>query len=43
MSVSNAFQTFLSEAPEQAKAWMGAVQERDQASALDAFGGKHGG
>ena len=35
MSVSNAFQTFLAEAPEQAKAWMGAVQGLDQASALD--------
>lgn len=35
MSVSNAFQTFLAEAPEHAKAWMGAVQGLDQASALD--------
>lgn len=35
MSVSNAFQTFLSEAPEQARARMGAVQGLDQASALD--------
>jgi len=35
MKVSNAFQTFLSEAPGQAKAWMGAVQGLDQASALD--------
>ena len=35
MKVSNAFQTFLSEAPGQSKAWMGAVQGLDQASALD--------
>ena len=35
MSVSNAFQTFLAEAQEQAQAWMGAVQGLDQASALD--------
>ena len=35
MSVSTAFQTFLSEAPAHAKAWMGAVQGLDQASALD--------
>ena len=35
MSVSNAFQTFLAEAPEHAKAWMGAVRGLDQASALD--------
>ena len=35
MSVSNAFQTFLAEAPEHAKAWMGAVQGLDQASALN--------
>ena len=35
MGVSNAFQTFLAEAPEQAKAWMGAVHGLDQASALD--------
>ena len=35
MSVSNAFQTFLAEAPEHAQAWMGAVQGLDQASALD--------
>ena len=35
MGVSNAFQTFLTEAPEQAKAWMGAVHGLDQAGALD--------
>ena len=35
MSVSTAFQTFLSEAPGHAQAWMGAVQGLDQASALD--------
>ena len=35
MSISNAFQTFLAEAPDQAKAWMGTVQALDQASALD--------
>jgi alkylhydroperoxidase/carboxymuconolactone decarboxylase family protein YurZ len=33
--VSNAFQTFLAEAPKQAQAWMAAVQEIDNASALD--------
>jgi alkylhydroperoxidase/carboxymuconolactone decarboxylase family protein YurZ len=35
MKVSNAFQAFLSEAPEHARAWMGAVQGLDAASALD--------
>ena len=35
MKVSNAFQTFMSEAPEHAKAWMGAVRGLDAASALD--------
>ena len=35
MKISNAFQTFLSEAPEHAKAWMEAVQELDKASVLD--------
>ena len=35
MSISNAFQVFLDEAPEHAKAWMSAVQGLDQASALD--------
>jgi alkylhydroperoxidase/carboxymuconolactone decarboxylase family protein YurZ len=35
MKVSNAFQTFLQEAPDHAKAWMGAAQGLDQASALD--------
>ena len=34
--VSTAFQTFLSEAPEQAKAWGALVQSLAQASALDA-------
>jgi alkylhydroperoxidase/carboxymuconolactone decarboxylase family protein YurZ len=33
--ISNAFQTFLREAPGYAQAWMGAVQGLDQASALD--------
>ena len=35
MKVSNAFQTFLTDAPDHAKAWMGAVQGLDKASALD--------
>ncbi|MCB0175715.1 MAG: hypothetical protein KDI62_10585 [Anaerolineae bacterium] len=35
LSISNAFQTFMTEAPEHAQAWMTAVQELDQASALD--------
>jgi len=35
MKVSNAFQTFMSEAPQHAKAWMGAVRGLDAASALD--------
>jgi alkylhydroperoxidase/carboxymuconolactone decarboxylase family protein YurZ len=34
--VSNAFQSFLTNAPAHAKAWMTAVQGLDQASALDA-------
>jgi alkylhydroperoxidase/carboxymuconolactone decarboxylase family protein YurZ len=34
--VSNAFQTFLSEAPQQAKAWASLVQSLGLASALDA-------
>jgi AhpD family alkylhydroperoxidase len=34
-SVSNAFQTFLDNAPKHAQAWMGAVQALDGASALD--------
>lgn len=33
--VSNAFQTFLREAPDHAQAWMNAVQGLAQASALD--------
>ncbi len=33
--VSSAFQTFLSEAPKHAEAWMKMVQGVDQASALD--------
>jgi alkylhydroperoxidase/carboxymuconolactone decarboxylase family protein YurZ len=33
--VSNSFQTFLEQAPGQAKAWMGAVQGLAQASTLD--------
>lgn len=36
MTVSNAFQTFMAEAPEQAKAWMGTVRGLDQACTLDA-------
>lgn len=35
MKVSNAFQTFMTEAPEHAKAWMGAVSGLDSASVLD--------
>lgn len=35
MSVSNAFQVFLDEAPAHAHAWIGAVQGLDRASALD--------
>jgi len=35
MSISNAFQTFLDEAPGHAQAWMGAVHGLDKASALD--------
>lgn len=34
-SISQAFQLFLSEAPDHARAWMGAVQGLDTASALD--------
>jgi alkylhydroperoxidase/carboxymuconolactone decarboxylase family protein YurZ len=34
-SVSNAFQMFMTEAPEHAKAWMAAVRGLDNASALD--------
>ena len=33
--MSNAFQTFMSEAPQHAQAWMAAVQGLDSASALD--------
>jgi alkylhydroperoxidase/carboxymuconolactone decarboxylase family protein YurZ len=35
MKVSNAFQTFLTDAPGHAKAWMGAVQGLGTASVLD--------
>lgn len=35
MTVSKAFQTFLTDAPDHAKAWMGAVRGLDEASALD--------
>jgi alkylhydroperoxidase/carboxymuconolactone decarboxylase family protein YurZ len=35
MSISNAFQAFLAEAPAYAEAWMTAVRGLDQASALD--------
>lgn len=34
-AVSNAFQTFMKEAPEQAGAWMETVQKLDAASKLD--------
>ena len=34
-SVSNAFQTFMKEAPEHSKAWMEVVQKLDGASKLD--------
>jgi AhpD family alkylhydroperoxidase len=34
-SVSNAFQTFMTEAPEHSKAWMEVVQKLDMASKLD--------
>jgi alkylhydroperoxidase/carboxymuconolactone decarboxylase family protein YurZ len=34
-SMSNAFQLFISEAPQHAQAWMTAVQALDSASALD--------
>jgi alkylhydroperoxidase/carboxymuconolactone decarboxylase family protein YurZ len=34
-SVSNAFQVFMSQAPNHAKAWMTAVEGLDKASALD--------
>jgi alkylhydroperoxidase/carboxymuconolactone decarboxylase family protein YurZ len=34
-SVSNAFQTFMKEAPQHAQAWGEVVQKLDQASALD--------
>jgi alkylhydroperoxidase/carboxymuconolactone decarboxylase family protein YurZ len=34
-TVSNAFQTFFQEAPEQAKAWMEVVSKLDSASKLD--------
>jgi alkylhydroperoxidase/carboxymuconolactone decarboxylase family protein YurZ len=33
--ISNAFQTFLNEAPDHSGAWMQAVRALDQASALD--------
>lgn len=35
MSISKAFQLFMSEAPEHANAWMSAVKGLDDASALD--------
>jgi alkylhydroperoxidase/carboxymuconolactone decarboxylase family protein YurZ len=34
-TISNAFQTFMREAPAQAQVWMTTVQGLDQASALD--------
>jgi len=33
--ISNAFQTFLAEAPKQSEAWMHAVRALEEASALD--------
>ena len=33
--ISNAFQTFITEAPEHANAWMESVQKLDTASKLD--------
>lgn len=36
LSVSNAFQTFMQEAPEQQKTWMDAIQKLSLASKLDA-------
>lgn len=33
--ISQAFQTFLNQAPQHAKAWMGAARGLDEASALD--------
>lgn len=39
-NISNAFQTFLDEAPGHATAWMGAVKGLDGASALDAKTGE---
>ena len=35
MNVSDAFQVFLTQTPEHAKAWMEAVKGLDEASALD--------
>jgi alkylhydroperoxidase/carboxymuconolactone decarboxylase family protein YurZ len=35
MSISNAFQVFLDEAPEHAQAWMSAVHGLNRASGLD--------
>jgi len=35
LSISNAFQTFIKEAPEQQKIWMETVQKLDSASKLD--------
>lgn len=34
-AISNAFQTFLTEAPAQQRAWLEAVRKLDEASALD--------
>jgi len=34
-NISNAFKTFLNEAPGQARAWMGSVKGLDEACALD--------
>lgn len=35
MKISNAFQTFLSQAPDHAHAWMKMIQELDEANGLD--------
>jgi alkylhydroperoxidase/carboxymuconolactone decarboxylase family protein YurZ len=39
-TISNAFQTFMTEAPDHAKAWGGMIQSLGQASALDAKTGE---
>ncbi len=39
-TISNAFKTFMTEAPDHAKAWGGMIQSLGQASALDAKTGE---